>query len=82
MIGRTLGVVGWLAFFAWLAQGCAVFQAATPAERAAQALQAVDLANEAAERACDVYATGVATGTIKADPTVTGRCNARILDRE
>jgi hypothetical protein len=79
---KALAIFGVLALVVHLAQGCALLGSATPAERAAQALDGVDAANRAAEVACDVYAAGVVARRVKADPQVTGRCNARILDRE
>jgi hypothetical protein len=75
---------GFLALLVSVHQACAVFQPGTPADRAVQALDAVDAAErgveaagKAADTACDVYATAVVFRQVKADPEVTGRCNAR-----
>lgn len=74
--------------YALAVSGCAMFQGTTPAEAAATALDAVDKANAAvgqtntaADRACDAYALAVVLRQIKADPVVSGRCNARILNK-
>ena len=84
MIRSAFARFGFLALVVAVHQGCAVFQPGTPADRAAQALDAVDAAErgseaagKAADAACDLYATAVVFRQVKADPKVTGRCNAR-----
>ncbi len=67
---------GFLALVFTLAQACAVFQAATPAERAAQALEAESYTHEAATQACAAYESALVARAIKPDAKVSGRCAA------
>lgn len=64
--------------------GCAAWRndpasaAATALDVLDRATDATDRANEEANRACGAYAEAVALRLIRADPRISGRCVARV----
>lgn len=57
------------------ALACAVFDAKTPADKAAALIRDARTAREAAASGCELYRAGVALGEVTPEPTVTAACD-------